>query len=149
MIIDTVENAAKYFSIHPLFEKAFEFIQSCDWTKMEVGKKEIEEGLNSIYIVGPGKTAAESLKKFECHERFIDIQYCVSGVETFGWKPLANCMKPNGEYNSEKDVRFYNDEPEALRQLKNGQFVIFFPADVHAPMIGEGEIKKMVVKVKI
>ena len=26
-------------------------------------------------------------------------------------------------------------------QLTDGQFAIFFPEDVHAPMIGEGEIK--------
>ncbi|MBP8115537.1 MAG: YhcH/YjgK/YiaL family protein, partial [Chitinophagaceae bacterium] len=34
-------------------------------------------------------------------------------------------------------------------QLTNGQFVIFFPEDVHAPMIGEGDIKKLVIKVKL
>jgi len=34
-------------------------------------------------------------------------------------------------------------------QLTNHQFAIFFPEDVHAPMIGEGQIKKMVIKVKI
>jgi YhcH/YjgK/YiaL family protein len=34
-------------------------------------------------------------------------------------------------------------------QLKDGQFAIFFPEDVHAPMIAEGEVKKMVIKVKI
>jgi beta-galactosidase beta subunit len=33
--------------------------------------------------------------------------------------------------------------------LANSQFAIFFPEDVHAPMIGEDEIKKMVIKVKI
>jgi beta-galactosidase beta subunit len=34
-------------------------------------------------------------------------------------------------------------------ELTNGQFVIFFPEDVHAPMIGDAEIKKLVIKVKI
>jgi biofilm protein TabA len=34
-------------------------------------------------------------------------------------------------------------------QLTDGQFGIFYPEDVHAPMIGEGEIKKLVFKVKI
>jgi YhcH/YjgK/YiaL family protein len=33
-------------------------------------------------------------------------------------------------------------------QLTDGQFAIFFPEDVHAPMIGVGEIKKLVVKVR-
>jgi beta-galactosidase beta subunit len=32
--------------------------------------------------------------------------------------------------------------------LNSGEFVIFYPEDVHAPMIGEDEIKKMVIKVR-
>jgi YhcH/YjgK/YiaL family protein len=55
---------------------------------------------------------------------------------------------PNGDYNSEKDVQFFKDAPDMFFQLTNGQFAIFFPADVHAPMIGEGQIKKLVIKVK-
>ena len=31
-------------------------------------------------------------------------------------------------------------------QLTDNQFGIFYPEDVHAPMIGEGEIKKVVIK---
>jgi len=34
--------------------------------------------------------------------------------------------------------------------LTDNQFAIFFPEDVHAPMIGgDAEIKKLVIKVKI
>jgi YhcH/YjgK/YiaL family protein len=43
----------------------------------------------------------------------------------------------------------FHDEADTFFQLTNGQFAIFFPEDVHAPMIGEGEIKKLVIKVKI
>ena len=55
----------------------------------------------------------------------------------------------NGGYNPEKDVQLYNEQPDMYFQLTNGQFVIFFPEDVHAPMIGEGDIKKLVIKVKL
>ena len=46
-------------------------------------------------------------------------------------------------------MTFYSDAPGMYFQLTDNQFAIFFPEDVHAPMIGEGEIKKMVIKVKI
>jgi biofilm protein TabA len=46
-------------------------------------------------------------------------------------------------------VRFFSDTPDMFFQLTGGQFAIFFPEDVHAPMIGKGEIKKIVIKVKI
>ncbi len=94
-------------------------------------------------------TAAESIAKFECHDKYIDIQLCIKGKEKFGWKPRSDCKKQKGEYNAEKDVVFYNDAPDMYFDLTDNQFAIFFPKDVHAPMIGESEIKKMVIKVKI
>jgi YhcH/YjgK/YiaL family protein len=149
MIIDTVQNAAKYFSVHPLFEKAFEFIGQTDLVNAADGKSDIAEGLKAIFSNAPGKTKEASLSKFECHDKNIDIQLCINGVETIGWKPREKCIKPNGEYNSEKDVQLYHDEADTFFQLTSGQFAIFFPEDVHAPMIGEGQIKKLVIKVKL
>jgi len=149
MIIDTIANAGKYFSAHPLFAKAFEFINATDLANAPDGKSDIEEGLKAIFSNSTGKTKEASLSKFECHDKNIDIQLCISGVETICWKPREKCVIQNGDYNSEKDVRFYSDAPDTSFQLTDGQFAIFFPEDVHAPMIGEGEIRKLVIKVKI
>ena len=41
MIIDNLLNAEKYFCIHPLFAKAFEYIRSQNLETIEVGKYEI------------------------------------------------------------------------------------------------------------
>lgn len=149
MIIDTLQNASKYFSTHPLFAKAFEFINATDLANAADGKSEIAEGLKAIFSYALGKTKETSCAKFECHNKNIDIQVCIKGTETIGWKPRAKCVTENGGYNEEKDVQLYNDAPDTFFQLTDGQFVIFFPEDVHAPMIGEGEIKKLVIKVKI
>ena len=150
MIIDTIANAEKYFGVHPLFAKAFEYINKTDLNNIEMGRYEIDgDNLKAIFSNKKGMTAAESIAKFECHDKHIDIQLCINGNETIGWKPRRECVKPKGDYNPEKDVRFYDDEPDMYFQLTNGQFGIFFPEDVHAPMIGENEIKKLVIKVKI
>ncbi len=149
MIIDNLENANKYFGIHPLFTKAFEYITKADLIEAEVGKLNISDGLVALYSDSPGKTKAEAMSKFECHNKNIDIQVCIRGEETFGWKPRNDCSKPKGEYNDEKDVLFYDDAPDLFFGLKAGQFVIFYPEDVHAPMIGEGSIKKLVMKVRV
>ena len=149
MIIDTLENAHLYYTIHPLFQSAFEHMEKSDLANLEEGKSKISSGLNQIVAKGLAKTNIESLKKFECHNKNIDIQIVIDGLETFGWKPRATCLEPNGEYNAEKDVLYYHDAPDMYFQLQKGQFVILFPNDVHAPMIGEGEVKKVVIKVKI
>jgi len=149
MIVDTIQNAPKYFSVHPLFAKAFEFIQQTDLANAPDGKLDIAEGLKAIFSNKKGMTAEASVAKFECHDKHIDIQLCIRGVETIGWKPREKCVRENGGYNVEKDVQLYNEQPDMYFQLTNGQFAIFFPEDVHAPMIGEGAIKKLVIKIKI
>ena len=149
MIIDTLNNGSKYTSLHPLFATAFDFMKENDLANLADGVIEIQEGLKVIVSNGNGKTRETSLQKFECHDKNIDIQVCVNGVETIAWKPREKCESPNGDYNPEKDVRFFNNTPDMDFQLTNNQFVIFYPTDVHAPMIGEGAIKKLVFKVKI
>jgi len=150
MIVDTLLNAEKYFCMHPLFSKAFEYIKSQNMETIEVSKYEIDgDRLKAIVSDKPGMTAEESAAKFECHDKHIDIQLCINGKEQIGWKPRQNCIQPKGDYNPEKDVSFYNDAPDMYFELTNNQFAIFFPEDVHAPMIGSDHIKKMVIKVKI
>ena len=149
MIVDTIKNASKYFSVHPLFAKAFEYIEQTDLANAPDGRSDIAEGLKAIFSNAPGKTKETSLARFECHDKNIDIQLCINGVETIGWMPRKKCVIPNGDYNPEKDVRFFSDAPDTFFELTSGQFAIFFHEDVHAPMIGNGEIKKLVIKVKI
>ena len=125
MIVDTLNNGSKYSSLHPLFATAFDFLKGKDLQNLEDGKHDIAEGLKLIVCNGNGKTAETSLEKFECHDKNIDIQVCVNGLETIGWKPREKCNIPNGDYNDEKDVRFFNDKPDMFFQLTNNQFVIF------------------------
>jgi biofilm protein TabA len=150
MIIDSLSNAKKYFCVHPLFAKAFEYIQSQNLEMIEPGTYDISgDQLKAIVSHKAGKTIEESTAKFECHDKHIDIQLCIKGKEKIGWKPRNTCSQQKAEYNPEKDVTFFKDAPDMYFQLTGGQFAIFFPDDVHAPMIGEGEIKKMVIKVKV
>ena len=149
MIIDTLNNGSKYTSLNPLFAKAFDFINQNNIAGLADGVIQIEEGLKVIVSTANGKNRETSLAMFECHDKNIDIQVCIKGLETIAWKPREKCINPNGGYNPDKDVRFFNDTPDMDFQLTDGQFAIFYPEDVHAPMIGEGEIKKLVFKVKI
>lgn len=150
MIVDTLKNASKYNSVHPLFARAFEYIRNTNLDTIEMGKYEIDgDNLKAIFSNKEGMSAEVSTAKFECHNKHIDIQVCINGTEQIGWKPREKCKTENGGYNEEKDVQLYSDVPDMYFQLTDGQFAIFFPEDVHAPMIGKTEIKKLVIKVKI
>jgi biofilm protein TabA len=148
MILDNLDNAQIYFTLHPLFEKAFNYINAQDLCALEPGKFEIEgKDLHASVSLKEGYKPNEA--KFEAHNNYIDIQVCPHGKERIGWKPRFKCVAPKGDYNTEKDVIFYEDQPDTYFELTEGQFAIFFPEDVHAPMIGEGPIKKLVIKVKL
>ena len=151
MIVDSLVHASRYFGVHPLLEEAFQWIKANDLAAMEPGKYAInaDGSLKAIISDKAGMTKEASTAKFECHNEWIDIQLCVSGLETLGWKPREKCVTENGAYNPEKDVQLYSDAPDTFFELTDGQFALFFPSDVHAPMIGEGNIKKLVIKVKI
>lgn len=150
MIIDTLSNAEKYFCIHSLFAKAYEYIRSVNLNSIEDGTYEIiGNELKAIISKKAGKTIEESIGKLECHNKYIDIQLCINGKEQMGWKPRESCNQRKDEYSETEDVTFYLDTPDTYFELIENQFVIFFPEDVHAPMIGDGDIKKMVIKVKI
>ncbi|HEY5371411.1 MAG TPA: YhcH/YjgK/YiaL family protein [Hanamia sp.] len=148
MIIDSLSNAENYAHLHPLFAKAFEFIKNQDLKEIAIGKYPIDgDNLHAAVSEKPGTGKPEA--KFEAHDHCIDIQVCISGLETMGWKSRQDCVDIKTPYNSEKDVTFFNDKPDTYFELHDGQFAIFYPEDVHAPMIGDAVIKKMVVKVKL
>lgn len=149
MIIDDLFAAEKYYSLNPLFVKAFEYLQTIDLETTIEGRYELQ-GDDLFYMVtnNAGLSKEASVANFECHNKYIDIQVCIRGNETFGWKPRADCSRLK-ESGQKMDYVFFDEVPDLYFQLRKNQFVIFFPKDAHAPMIGEGKIKKLVVKVKI
>jgi len=148
MIIDKLANSGQYLALHPGFKAAFDHLASIDLNALEVGKYDVD-GVKYAVMAKDGATKEAAGEKFECHDKNIDIQVLISGVESMGWTPRNDCKSPKADYNAEKDVTFYADAAEMYFTLHAGEFVIFYPNDVHAPMIGDGFIKKLVVKVPI
>ena len=55
---------------------------------------------------------------------------------------------PQGEFDAAKDILFFDDVPQTYYTLRPGQFTVLFPEDGHAPMVGEGTVRKIIVKVR-
>ena len=80
----------------------------------------------------------------------IDIQVLLKGRERIGWLPRAQCQEPQAPYDKEKDVIFFEDTPASYVDLVPGDFVILYPEDAHAPLIGGGgAVSKLVVKIRL
>lgn len=147
MIIDTLDNLAKYEAINPLFKDVVEFIRKNDLATMEAGKYPIKDKDLFVNITtAKGKAPDEAV--LETHINMIDIQIPLDAPETFGYTPL--CRLPETPYNAEKDITKYPDlMAESFIDCQPGMFAIFFPQDGHAPCISMApEIKKAIFKVK-
>ena len=125
MIIDTLDNLAKYEAINPLFKDVVEFIRKNDLAAMEPGKYPIKDKDLFVNITtAKGKAPDEAV--LETHINMIDIQIPLDAPETFGYTPL--CRLPETPYNAEKDITKYPDlMAESFIDCQPGMFAIFFP----------------------
>jgi len=148
MILASLAEADRYSALHPLFARAFEFLRKTDLMVLAPGKHDVQgEQLFAIVEACAGRTRADA--KLECHRRYIDIQLVLEGVDEMGWKPVAECVDPATEFNSARDIRFFNDAPSSWIATPPGSFCLFFPDDAHAPLVGTGMIRKVVVKIAV
>lgn len=148
MILSTLADADRLSILHPLFARAFEFLRNTDLLAFAPGKHAVHgEEIFAIVEACSARTKAEA--KLECHRRYIDIQLVLEGVDEMGWRPVVECASPQTDYNAARDIRFFNDAPSSWVSTPAGSFCIFFPEDAHAPLVGTGMIRKVVVKISV
>jgi YhcH/YjgK/YiaL family protein len=151
MVLDSLDNGARYRSLHPSLARAFEWLEAYDPITPD-GRYEIG-GPNLIAIVQRYETAPDALKKWETHRLHGDVQFMVSGSELVGYaqREVLSIRTP---YNAEKDAEFYEPPVGAVSRfnLHAGSFAIFLPEDAHQPGVMDGnpgEVHKVVIKFRL
>lgn len=150
MIIDSLENGKKYAALNKHFATAFGYLGSTDFTVLEAGKYDIVPD-ELFAILSEYQTKDSTGEEMEAHKKYIDIQYIVSGAERMGVSLLKDQVvsKP---YSEEKDFHLFADAPDYFIELHAGDFVIFYPNDLHLPTIQVDQpatVRKVVVKVSV
>lgn len=132
--------------------KGLDYIQNTDFSKIEVGKYEVD-GTKIYALVQEYETSPKEQKKAETHVKYLDIQYIAAGVEALGFAPLGPEQEIKENLAELKDGIFYsNVKNESEIILKQGEYAIFFPEDVHRPgcLVGtSAPVKKVVLKVAV
>ena len=151
MIYDRLSNCEQYYVLGEKFKKAFDFLKNTNLKNIEDGSYEID-GKEIYANIQSLKTKPIEEKKWEVHRKYIDIQYVIKGEEKMGYGILEDFKTITESYDSEKDVEFLNGEKFNFVDVQSGDFVVFYPNDVHAPMLAKSEpmnIKKIIVKIAI
>ena len=147
MILDDLKNAARYAGLHPGFGEGFGFLAQPHLAALESGRYELQADVFALVNRDPGRGREGA--RLEAHRKYIDIQLLVDGSEEIGWRPTSQCQRLTDEYNEQRDIMFFGDEPLAWITLPVGKFMIFFPDDAHAPLASRGENVKAVIKVAV
>ena len=148
MIIDAGAFCHRYKSLHPLFERAFRFLADADLRSFAPGRHPVDGDrlyLSIDHTQGRGRDGA----RLEAHRRYIDIQVTVRGIEHIGWRPIEDCAQPDGPFAEDRDIAFFADRPDTWLVVPARHFAILYPEDAHAPLGGDGRLKKAVVKVEL
>lgn len=147
MILDTIANAEKYSVIDPRITKGLNFIIR-QGSAIDEGKHHLEGDDLYVIIVDAELRSAENAP-LEAHRQYIDVQVVLQGAESYGWSTLSNCHTAREEFDPQKDIIFFEEHPTATIRATEGQFLIFFPEDCHAPLIGKGRVRKAIIKIKV
>lgn len=148
MIIAPISDSIRYETLNPLFKQAFDFIRETDLSSLEPGPHVLVEDALVVMVNEPAMKIPEKAR-MEVHREFADIHVPLSGEERFTWKNAAELEHPSEPFNAAKDAQHYGDEPSTSFVVKPGEFAVFFPEDAHAGCIGEGVIRKLVIKVRM
>jgi biofilm protein TabA len=149
MIIDTLDNASRYYMLHPSMEQAFDFLDDVTADSFPEGKNEIVgDHLFGNGMVRDTKEYDESI--WESHRKYLDIHFLAEGDEKIFFAAEED-MKEVKPYDVEKDITVFEGKGVEIFVPKNG-FVIFFPGEIHKALVhGEkpNKVKKMVLKLGI
>lgn len=132
------------------WDQAFRFLKTADLKNMPLGKQELE-GVHLFVSVDDYTTKNKNKTRYESHKKYIDIQYVIEGEELMGLTTLDK-VEVTEPYNEEKDITFYSFEGGNYIKATPENFVVFFPEDVHRPVMKVNEnsrVKKIVVKILI
>lgn len=147
MVLDSIENAARYLNLGEGVAKALQYIQHNDLSQITPGKYEIEEE-KLVMMVFEFEASNTDECKLEGHRKYLDLQYWVTGSELMGHDILGS-QKILEAYDEQKDCAFYSCLASYSR-LTPGMFVIYYPSDLHtavADPLSTNRVRKIVFKI--
>jgi biofilm protein TabA len=149
MIVDVLQNADLYSTVHPLLPKAFEFMRRTDLASLPDGRHPIM-GDKVFAVIGNAQTKPPDQGKWEAHHKFWDVQFLIRGRERMGYARMEGTTVTI-PYDPETDLVFFNTTGDYFT-VQPGMFAIFTLQDVHMPGVAVDKpehVRKVVVKVAV
>jgi YhcH/YjgK/YiaL family protein len=151
MILDRLENSARYEFLGKRFAQAFTLLRTGNLAAKEAGNYEVD-GKKLYYMVQNYNTKPKEERRFESHRVYADIQVVFSGREMMGLTKVAG-LDVKTPYEDAKDIMFFGTPADYTElKMETGDFVILFPGEAHMPQTqwdGPAQVSKVVFKVSL
>jgi len=149
MILAHLNDSDRYASLHPLFKQLFDYVKVHDFTHVPA-ERIVLDGDRLFINVADVTLKSPEEQVLEVHRRYIDVHFPLSREEIMGWSSLSvlatESMQP---FNEEDDFAVYAERAQSYLTIHPGEFAIVWPEDAHAPIIGQGALRKLIAKVCI
>ena len=152
MILDKVENAARYAGVHAGIPAAVAAALKLNADTYQRGRVDVD-GDNIYLNCAEYDTHDREGALTEAHRAYLDVMVVVEGVETVYVKrtdALKNVTKP---YDASIEALLADTDADVSAvRLEKGDFLVLFPEDAHAPGCHADapcHVKKAIGKVKI
>ncbi|EKX88341.1 YhcH/YjgK/YiaL family protein [Alloprevotella sp. oral taxon 473] len=149
MILAHLNDSDRYVSLHPLFKQLFDYVKAHDFTHVPA-ERIVLDGDRLFINVADVTLKSPEEQVLEVHRRYIDVHFPLSREEIMGWSSLSvlatESMQP---FNEGDDFAVYAERAQSYLTIHPGEFAIVWPEDAHAPIIGQGALRKLIAKVCI
>lgn len=149
MILASLQDSARYESLHPAFKTLFDYVKSHDLTQV-LAERIVLDGDRLFINVADATLKTPAEQKLEVHRRYIDVHFPLTAEEGCGWTPLSDVTtESEAPFDEENDYALYAEAAKVYFTAQPGDFFIVYPEDAHAPILGEGKLRKLIAKVLI
>lgn len=149
MIFGNIQNLKEYFFLEDAVFECFRYAKEHDLNEFGKGSHEIDGKRLFVNIVEYETVEAE--KRFwEAHRDYLDIHLMLKGEEQIDMNFIQNMDVK--DYVPEDDFLPMEGEKNGDVRLREGDFLICYPADAHRTAVavnGSQKIKKAIFKVRI
>ena len=149
MILAHLNDSDRYASLHPLFKQLFDYVKAHDFTHVPA-ERIVLDGDRLFINVADVTLKSPEEQVLEVHRRYIDVHFPLSREEIMGWSSLSVLAKESMQpFNEEDDFAVYAERAQSYLTIHPDEFAIVWPEDAHAPIIGQGALRKLIAKVCI
>ena len=147
MMIDTLENTARYACHSPLLAKGLEAIR--EYAGRPLGKYEIE-GDRLFLLIQEYRTKELADSVWELHHAYMDVHCMLNGEEFVGYAADAAALEVVSPFDGARDAELLAGNGSFIA-CAAGTFAVFFPYEAHMPGVAiqtPSDIRKIVLKIK-